>query len=44
MIAIVFEALICIVLSVRGIESFAYYLSGSRTVAAITQKMWRVSI
>jgi hypothetical protein len=38
-----FEAVVCIALSIRGIDGFAYYLSNSRDVAAITQKMWRVS-
>ena len=38
-IATIFEVLLCIALSFRGIESFAYYLSASRTVAQITQTM-----
>ncbi|KAJ6116444.1 hypothetical protein N7512_006169 [Penicillium capsulatum] len=41
LIAVTFEVALCAALSVHGIESFAYYLSGSRTVAAITQKVWR---
>lgn len=44
MIVLVFEAVVCIALSIRGIDGFAYFLSNSRDVARITQKMWRVSL
>ncbi|KAJ5555269.1 hypothetical protein N7461_003739 [Penicillium sp. DV-2018c] len=40
-IALVFETIMCIALSIRGIESFAHYLSGSTVVATITQTMWK---
>ncbi|MCJ1237587.1 hypothetical protein MMC14_005574 [Varicellaria rhodocarpa] len=40
-IAFVFELVICISLSTRGIQAFAYYLSQSHAVAAITQTMWK---
>ncbi|KAJ5780659.1 hypothetical protein N7457_005819, partial [Penicillium paradoxum] len=40
-VALVFETVLCIALSLRGIEEFAHYLSGSRTVASITQTMWK---
>lgn len=42
-IALVVEIPICIALSLRGMEEFAYYLSGSQEVASITAKMWQVS-
>ena len=42
-IAFVFELIICISLSTRGIQAFAYYLSQSQNVAVITQTMWKVS-
>ncbi|EED18792.1 hypothetical protein TSTA_125100 [Talaromyces stipitatus ATCC 10500] len=32
---------ICIALSTHGIQSFAYFLSGSKIVAQITQLMWK---
>ncbi|CAI7574620.1 unnamed protein product [Penicillium glandicola] len=41
LIALVFETIMCIALSIRGIEAFAYYLSESRAVAKITQTMWK---
>ncbi|OQE37162.1 hypothetical protein PENCOP_c010G00307 [Penicillium coprophilum] len=40
-IVLVFETTMCIALSLRGIEAFAYYLSGSNVVANITQTMWK---
>ncbi|KAJ5372306.1 hypothetical protein N7517_004312 [Penicillium concentricum] len=40
-IVLVFETTMCIALSLRGIEAFAYYLSDSRVVASITQIMWK---
>ena len=42
-VVFVVETVMCIALSIRGIESFALYLSGSSAVAAITQKMWKVA-
>ena len=39
----VFETTVCIALSVHGIQSFALYLSASNDVAAVTQRMWKVS-
>jgi Na+-driven multidrug efflux pump len=42
-IALVFETIMCIALSIHGIESFAHYLSNSTVVAKITQTMWKVS-
>ncbi|CAG7961310.1 unnamed protein product [Penicillium salamii] len=41
LIVLVFETVTCIVLSLRGIEAFARYLSGSSVVAKITQTMWK---
>ncbi|MCJ1473309.1 hypothetical protein MMC13_001960 [Lambiella insularis] len=41
LIALVVEVIICIALSTRGMQAFAYYLSGSETVAEITQTMWK---
>ncbi|CAG8099275.1 unnamed protein product [Penicillium salamii] len=41
LIVLVFETVTCIVLSLRGIEAFARYLSGSNAVAKITQTMWK---
>ncbi|KAJ5692626.1 hypothetical protein N7462_002049 [Penicillium macrosclerotiorum] len=41
-IALIFEVIICIALSIRGIGEFAYYLSDSRQIAEITQRMWKV--
>ncbi|KAJ5970952.1 uncharacterized protein N7479_000870 [Penicillium vulpinum] len=41
LIVLVFETIICIALSLRGIEAFAYYLSDSSIVAKITQTMWK---
>ena len=40
--ALVVEVIICIALSTRGMQSFAYFLSGSEVVAQITQMMWKV--
>lgn len=40
-IALVVEVPVCICLSLWGMESFAYYLSDSTEVAAITKKMWK---
>ena len=41
-IGLVVEVAICIGLSLsRGIEDFAYYLSGSASVASATQTMWK---
>ncbi|KAE8383753.1 hypothetical protein BDV26DRAFT_250731 [Aspergillus bertholletiae] len=40
-IALVFEVIMCIALSIRGIRGFAYYLSGSTVVAQITQRIWK---
>ncbi|KAJ5154264.1 uncharacterized protein N7500_009703 [Penicillium coprophilum] len=40
-IVLVFETTMCIALSLRGIEAFAYYLSDSSVVADITQTMWK---
>ncbi|KAJ5377285.1 uncharacterized protein N7496_004694 [Penicillium cataractarum] len=40
-IVLIFEAVICIALSIRGIDGLAYYSSNSSDVAAITQRMWR---
>ena len=37
------EVPICIALSLRGMEGFAFYLSGSTDVASVTTKMWQVS-
>lgn len=37
------EVTICIALSTRGMQAFAYYLSGSEVVAEITQRMWKAS-
>ncbi|EPS27027.1 hypothetical protein PDE_01968 [Penicillium oxalicum 114-2] len=39
--AAAFETVICIALSVHGIQNFAHYLSQSNDVAAVTQEMWR---
>ncbi|OQE18831.1 hypothetical protein PENFLA_c020G11094 [Penicillium flavigenum] len=41
MMALVFETIMCIALSLRGIEAFAHYLSDSTVVAKITQTMWK---
>jgi hypothetical protein len=41
--ALVIEVTICIPLSTRGMQAFAYYLSGSKVVAEITQTMWKAS-
>ncbi|KAJ5657784.1 uncharacterized protein N7484_001433 [Penicillium longicatenatum] len=38
-IVMVFETTVCIALSVHGIQSFALYLSASKDVAAVTQRM-----
>jgi len=38
-VALVVEVVICIALSTRGMQSFAYFLSGSEVVAQITQMM-----
>lgn len=43
LIVLLFETVMCIALSLRGIEAFARYLSRSRVVARITQTMWKVS-
>ncbi|KAL8628096.1 hypothetical protein Q9189_006200 [Teloschistes chrysophthalmus] len=40
-IALLVEVPICVALSLRGMEGFAYYLSGSSDVASITAKMWQ---
>ncbi|KAK6832724.1 hypothetical protein RU639_004013 [Aspergillus parasiticus] len=40
-IALVFEVILCIALSIHGIQGFAYYLSGSTVVAQITQRIWK---
>ncbi|KAH8699126.1 hypothetical protein BGW36DRAFT_426802 [Talaromyces proteolyticus] len=40
-IVTVAEVVLCIALSTRGIQSFAYYLSNSEVVAEITQMMWK---
>ena len=40
-IALAIEVAICIALSTRGMQAFAYYLSGSEAVAEITQTMWK---
>ena len=42
LIAMIVEIPICIALSLRGMEQFAYYLSQSREIALITAKMWQV--
>ena len=39
--ALIIEVPICICLSLWGMESFAYYLSGSREVAILTRKLWK---
>ncbi|OQD93116.1 hypothetical protein PENSOL_c035G05025 [Penicillium solitum] len=41
LIALVFETIMCVALSLRGVEAFAYYLSDSTVVAKITQTMWK---
>jgi hypothetical protein len=41
-VALVVEVIICIALSTHGMQTFAYFLSGSETVAQITQMMWKV--
>ncbi|CAG8400547.1 unnamed protein product [Penicillium salamii] len=41
LVVLVFETVTCVVLSLRGIEAFARYLSGSNAVAKITQTMWK---
>ena len=43
LIALVIEVIICIALSAHGMQAFAYYLSGSKPVAEITQIMWKAS-
>lgn len=43
-IALVVEVPVCIFLSLWGMQEFAYYISNSTDVAAITRKMWRVSL
>ncbi|KAI4256361.1 MAG: hypothetical protein LQ352_002126 [Teloschistes flavicans] len=40
-LALLVEVPICVALSLRGMEGFAYYLSGSSDVASITAKMWQ---
>ncbi|TAQ91346.1 hypothetical protein B7494_g363 [Chlorociboria aeruginascens] len=40
-IALLVEACFCLFLSLWGIKSFAFFLSESEAVAAITQKMWK---
>ncbi|KAL9119008.1 MAG: hypothetical protein Q9187_004435, partial [Circinaria calcarea] len=40
-IALVFEVIMCICLSTRGMQPFAYYLSQSPRVAEITETMFR---
>ncbi|KAI9675939.1 MAG: hypothetical protein M1829_003177 [Trizodia sp. TS-e1964] len=40
-IVLVVEVIICIALSTRGMEAFAYYLSESTEVSQITQTMWK---
>ncbi|KAJ5475571.1 hypothetical protein N7539_007858 [Penicillium diatomitis] len=40
-VALIFETVICIALSVHGIKGFAHYLSKSDEVATVTQQMWR---
>lgn len=41
-LALAFEVPLCIFLSRWGARRFAFYLSGSESVAVITEKMWRV--
>ncbi|KAK4869898.1 hypothetical protein LT330_005622 [Penicillium expansum] len=41
LVALAFETIMCIALSLRGIEAFAHYLSDSTAVAKITQTMWK---
>ncbi|KAL8712194.1 MAG: hypothetical protein Q9220_003628 [cf. Caloplaca sp. 1 TL-2023] len=41
LVAIVVEVPICVALSLRGMEQFAFYLSGSAKIASITAKMWQ---
>jgi Na+-driven multidrug efflux pump len=41
-IALAVEVIICIALSTHGMQTFAYFLSGSEIVAQITQMMWKV--
>ena len=36
------EVPLCICLSIKGLEGFAFYLSQSVPVAKITQQMWKV--
>ncbi|QKX61778.1 uncharacterized protein TRUGW13939_08934 [Talaromyces rugulosus] len=40
-VVLIIEVILCIVLSTRGIQSFAYFLSNSEAVAEITQMMWK---
>ncbi|KAK8183081.1 uncharacterized protein BKA78DRAFT_258102 [Phyllosticta capitalensis] len=40
-LALAFEVPLCIFLSRWGARRFAFYLSGSESVAVITEKMWR---
>jgi hypothetical protein len=42
LVVLIIEVILCIVLSTRGIQSFAYFLSNSEAVAEITQMMWKV--
>ena len=41
-IALAVEVPLCLFLSLWGIKGFAYYLSGSTSVAKIAQTMWKV--
>ncbi|KAJ5369930.1 uncharacterized protein N7496_006022 [Penicillium cataractarum] len=42
LVGLVYEVVLFASLSVQGVQLFAYYLSGSRTVAKATQEMWKV--
>jgi hypothetical protein len=44
MVALAIEVPVCIFLSLWGMKEFAFYISNSEDVAAITRTMWRVSV
>lgn len=43
-LAFIIEIFMCILLSLWGAKSFAYYLSESEAVATITHQIWKVKM
>jgi hypothetical protein len=42
LVAVIIEVPLCLFLALWGARPFAFYLSQSAAVAAITEKMWKV--